>query len=422
MKPNFKLLNILILVAIFCLTSFMVFAEEVVVPNNADANAATDATAPAPEAKKEEKKEEKSWTDKVEVSGTAFLHYGYKAMNKGKDDAENTFNVNRAYLTVKAKPADKLSVRVTGDFESEANDSGKYRYFYLKYGYATYKPMDFVNVTFGLMKTHWVGWVDDNWGYRILSKSLLDKYGLCGSTDVGLAIHSGVKEPKDRIAGMIEYYVGLTNGVGYKHFEEAEDDLKNFSLRLGIVPVDGDMKAGLWLGYLRDFNTPKDIDGDGAITSVDTKDLPNKNAEHIFSLLGFIQMKNLIYAHVEGFYGMYDTDTDVDDPSTALTKTKFNYMGIGVNVVFSAVPDLLDVVAQFEYIDPTNENIAAKYAKFKVTGKDDTQMSTMFGINYKLDKKMLWIIPNVTVDWLNIDGVDDKQTNLAVNVDVQAKF
>jgi len=412
MRKYSKYLNILAITLIFIFTCSTISISKV---SAQDAKEGMDAkteptkaldTANAADNKKDEKatdnkkdgkKDEKKWYDKTEISAETFLHYGFKAMVNGEKGNSNDFNVDRVYLNFKSKPVDKLSIRVTSDVETSGDD---YRELYLKYAYASYTVANNINATFGLQATHWVGYVDGFWGYRFFMKSLTDNTGVQSSADVGFSISTGTKK-SERIADILDLWVGIINGAGYKKFEASTKSLKNPAVRVGVTPIDNDqMVMGIAVGYMYDFNKGEDTDFDGNDT--------DNNIEHIVTGLLRFEMKKLFYFHVEGMYGQLDKDTDTDTGNNDKT-TK--YMGISVVGIFNAVPDLLDVVGRFDMYNPDLDADPKK-----------TYMTAVGGINYKVDKKMLWVMPNVKCSWESVDKQDKKNTNLSINLDVQAKF
>jgi len=378
-----------------------VTANNTAEPANAQANVNAEAKPETTTNEKADKKPETKWYDKMSFEITLFAHYGFTGMKAGEKSNINDFNIYRTYLDFKTKPVDKVQVRATTDISTKSDAA---RYLFMKYAYASYSPFKFLAATFGLQPTPWVAYVVGWSGYRILDGAIPTNYGVQSTSDVGFSISSGFKKKEERIADMIDFWIGLLNGGGYKAFEKDKASLKNFSARIGVTPLDNsEMDLGIGLAYTLDFN---DKEGDN--------DDVDKNQEHIIYSLVHFHLKELVYFHIEGIYGMYKPNKDD-------TSLDYNYMIIQAFFAVHAVPDLLDVVGRFDYSDPTDKTNAKGY-------KDDVDYRAMGGINYKVDKKMLWVIPNVAISWKDKydtstgDKYDDKFTDVSINVDVQAKF
>lgn len=207
--------------------------------------------------------EEAASESAVKVSGKIFLDWtkNMESEENGEkqNDAYDTFNVGRAYITLKKKLDDSFSARITTDVTEE---DGKYN-VYLKYAYLQYKK-EFNGMTVkgmaGLTKTSTLGFIDDkltgtrwlNKNFLDSSKTLLDGTKIDNSADLGLNL-----SVKSDFFEIVACYV---NGEGYKDVDNEESDQgKQIGTRLTITPI-----KGLFVnGYFTNNDTTDDPDAEG---------------------------------------------------------------------------------------------------------------------------------------------------------------
>lgn len=185
----------------------------------------------------------------VQLSGVLFTHYRYGG-GPG-ERSENRFDVERAYLNVRASLGDGLSARVTADVfqQGDTARAGYYRGWAMraKYAYVQYDvlPTDGMplslrgNARLGIIGTVIVEVVDELWP-RWISKSPVDRYDFMSSADVG----GGVQLAS--AGGRAELYATVTNGEGYQRGET--DRFKDYAARLTLRPLAGAAPWGNRLG------------------------------------------------------------------------------------------------------------------------------------------------------------------------------
>ncbi len=106
--------------------------------------------------------------------------FGYKPTAHQFEISKNTFYIDRAYIDLKAVLTPQIKARLTPDFYSFADGSGKTQYAYqIKFAYADYTPLSLENgtsltFTLGVNSNQWVPNMDKYWGYRFVSKTLTD--------------------------------------------------------------------------------------------------------------------------------------------------------------------------------------------------------------------------------------------------------
>ena len=148
-------------------------------------------------------------------------------------DSENSFNLTRAYVTVKSKLSDYTAVRITSDIRStDAFDGYDVT---LKYAYIDWMPKfanDRLTVRFGLHPTPYIDVMNKIWNRRYLEKTVSDKYKYLTSSDLGAALILGLGE--NNKLGSLEFHV--FNGSSYSDVEEMNKQ-KDFNFYGEINPL-----------------------------------------------------------------------------------------------------------------------------------------------------------------------------------------
>lgn len=164
-----------------------------------------------------------------------YLNYQYGGP-KGSD-AENRFDMDRAYINVRAASGSRDSIRVTIDVFQQRDPARDqyYRGWTMRVKYA-YLNHDFVEgsgdamkiwARLGLIQTVMIEKEEQFWN-RGLSQVAVEQAGFFNSADAGAGV--GITLP-DR-AG--EIYATIMNGAGYQSRET--DRFKDFQTRLTLTP------------------------------------------------------------------------------------------------------------------------------------------------------------------------------------------
>ena len=158
------------------------------------------------------------------------------------------FELDRAYLGLKAKFGDQWTARITGDvtrFEQTeveplyddngdlvdvdvSEKTGPYTY-YVKYAYANYQPFNAFGIRLGAMPTPFIDRYEDAWGYRFVEKTPSDRVKWDSSSDLGAGILGEFP------GNYGSYIVMVRNGEGYKKPET--DSGKAAHARLLVRPL-----------------------------------------------------------------------------------------------------------------------------------------------------------------------------------------
>jgi Phosphate-selective porin O and P len=150
--------------------------------------------------------------------------------NGDKTNASGTgIDVKRFYLGVTHQFNDIWSANLTTDFQyNSALDSAAD--IYVKKAYVQGKFSDAFIARAGSADLPWVPYVEDQYGFRYVENTLVDRLKFGTSADWGL--HAG-----GNIGGITNYAVSVVNGAGYKvHTRSKSVDVEG---RVAFTPVEG---------------------------------------------------------------------------------------------------------------------------------------------------------------------------------------
>jgi len=149
----------------------------------------------------------------VKISGLAYNAF-YCDFSKGANN-RNGFDITRLYLTFRKDLTENIGIRVTTDIGRVSNDQEKgYYRLYLKYGYIELrKPAWKLKLLVGLHYVPLLAFQENIWGYRSISKMLLDLEHKQTSSDLGVKLHG--QFPKE----YGDYAFSFVNGEGYNQPE-----------------------------------------------------------------------------------------------------------------------------------------------------------------------------------------------------------
>jgi hypothetical protein len=165
----------------------------------------------------------------VEVSGVLFPQFIYGGASGAR--SSNRFELERAYLTARAKVAERTSIRLTGDvFRPAAGASytmrAKYAYGQYEYWTGGEGPMGAsAQARLGMQPTLIIDQVEQYWP-RHIAQSVHERAGFFSSSDLGVSTTVAVRGAE--LFGMV------SNGTGYTQAEN--DRFKDWSLRLTLTP------------------------------------------------------------------------------------------------------------------------------------------------------------------------------------------
>ncbi|MHB8872425.1 MAG: hypothetical protein ACYC8T_01940 [Myxococcaceae bacterium] len=154
-----------------------------------------------------------NWTDRVKLSGLAYLRYSFELT---PDRANfNELNFDRIYLTSEFQLVEHALVLAT----LEAGDirlNGTANFMVApKYVYVEGKDLGYAGsfIRAGLVQTGWTPYIDNLWGYRVQGASFTDRWGYMTSSDLGI-VAGGPLPPKYG-----SWQLNFQNGEGWKSRE-----------------------------------------------------------------------------------------------------------------------------------------------------------------------------------------------------------
>jgi len=184
------------------------------------------------------------------VGGTFFFDLSYiRLQNEDatgtKVDAPPTgfgFDVKRFYLIVNHRFDDTWAANITTDAQYSSSSSVNTSVIIKKlYVEAAFSPAFVVHV--GAYDNPWVPFVDGQYGYRYIEKSITDRLGFANSADWGINANGKFGD------GSFNYSASMLNGGGYKNPTRTKD--VDFEARIGAQPIDWLLvAAGFYTGHL----------------------------------------------------------------------------------------------------------------------------------------------------------------------------
>jgi hypothetical protein len=167
----------------------------------------------------------------LEFSGVLYPQFVYGGAKGAR--SQNRFDVERAYLNVRAKVADRTSIRLTSDiYRPAANASYTVRakYAYLQYDYWM-NGEGYMGTTaqtrLGMQQTVVIDQEEQYWP-RYLTQVAIERAGFFSSSDIGASTTIGFRGGRAEVFGMV------ANGSGYAQGEN--DRFKDYSFRLSLTP------------------------------------------------------------------------------------------------------------------------------------------------------------------------------------------
>jgi hypothetical protein len=172
----------------------------------------------------------------LNFSGVIFGSYHYllpTTPNPLRNQNDNAFVIDRAYLTFRIAAGDRTSIRITTDvFQSADSTSNAYtiraKYAYLQYEAPRTAGGAQVTGRVGILHNVVIDHTDTFWP-RFLSQAATERAGFFSSADVGLAALLTLPNKWG------EVYATIVNGPGYATRER--DRFKDFAVRLTLTPL-----------------------------------------------------------------------------------------------------------------------------------------------------------------------------------------
>lgn len=176
--------------------------------------------------------------DNTSISGKMYFDFtniDQKNSDSGKTDASGTgFDVKRFYLGVDHKFNDIWSANLTTDFNYVSSD-GETNLF-VKKAYVQGKFDQAAVLRIGSADMPWIPFVENEYGYRYVENTLIDRLHYGNSADWGAHLGGTFGDNKT-----VNYAVSVVNGNGYKNPSRSKGvDVEG---RIGFAPFEGMMVA-----------------------------------------------------------------------------------------------------------------------------------------------------------------------------------
>lgn len=319
--------------------------------------------------------------------------------NKTTDSSpsSNTFNINRAYITLTKDFNDWLGMNITTDLfnSNDPNDRGNGPEVRVKYAYANINLYG-VTSQIGMIPTPSDFYDSAIWPYRVQGNNLLDGQGIQPTSDYGVSFQGAVggymdadylKYAAKPIAGKWGgYYVGLYNGPGFNTTTDANNNKVFAGLvyvrPLPMMPILKGLQVAYFLGYGKSNSTF--APGAGVVT-----DFPDYQANVVqaslqhpyFTIMGqyywgkgtatsaeqndrkgyladgFVRIPTMEKLRVFGKYYYYDPNTDRDNDSY-----KTYVAGLSYDVAAEFLPFVAFERRTYEQSSPAGRD----YEKYQV--------------------------------------------------------
>ena len=179
---------------------------------------------------------ESASSPQLNFSGVIFGSYNYQrptTPNPPRNQNDNSFIVDRAYLTFRMAAGERTSIRITTDVFQSADSTSNAYTVRAKYAFLQYEAPKMANgaqVTgrIGILHNVVIDHMENFWP-RYLAQAATERAGYFSSADVGLA---ALLTLPNRWG---EVYANVVNGPGYQSRER--DRFKDFSVRLTLTPL-----------------------------------------------------------------------------------------------------------------------------------------------------------------------------------------
>lgn len=285
--------------------------------------------------------------DAEDVSFGAKIYANYGVMLSDPPSADgsssalrsNGFDIQRVYLTTRARIDDTLSVRVTTDV-GRTNDE-KLELF-LKYAYLQAKLGSDMKLMVGAAPTPYVGMSEKFWGHRWVAKSFTDQEGLLNSSDLGIHIKG------DHSDGLIGWAASVNNGEG--HGNPESNPTKAAQARVTVDPLSGgSISLPITVFASKDLYTEEDVAG--TTTMVGAMGLGHE--------LGKI-------------WGEYAMDDDGDIKGA----------GMSAAAVIN-IQDMASIIVRYDQWDPDTETDDDGHTTRRIGLTRDVAKKTSVGLSYE---------------------------------------
>jgi len=182
-----------------------------------------------------------TFTPTVRVNGSLFTEYTYTFVPRvtdtsGREVSANAFNITRAYFTLNATVAPRISVRLTADAARETGPGTSFDgslSLRIKYAFMQFDLTPWLGpaswTRFGVQHTPFIDAVETIYRYRFQGTLFTERDAGMRGADAGASLHVGLPGDHGDIHG------GIYNGEGYRAVEA--NDQKSLQVRATYRPA-----------------------------------------------------------------------------------------------------------------------------------------------------------------------------------------
>ena len=164
---------------------------------------------------------------------------GYAIFDYSNASGDDGFALNRAYINYSTDVSEELFFKIRLDAKKPTG----LRSVFVKNLYVDWKCENGDKLSMGLIGTNSYGVQEKNWGYRFIEKSVVDKYGMTNTADLGIGY--------SRSSGKIKSSIQLLNGEGSNDQEYDYNQALYLSILYGESRLDKNdgMNFGIVLNH-----------------------------------------------------------------------------------------------------------------------------------------------------------------------------
>jgi hypothetical protein len=280
---------------------------------------------------------------------------------KGEKDL-NAFQFRRIYFEYDYNISSTFSSRFRLEANQKENTSGGKIGLFVKDAYLKWKNIvDGSDLIVGFSPTPTFGVSESYWGYRSLSKTIMDLRKIASSRDFGVAAKGKINN-----SGSIKYWVMAANGEGNK---PEDDKQKSVYGHVAIQPV-----KDFTITFYGDYRGEEDITDPNSAKSL---------SNNVFTTALFAGYKKAgeYSLGIEGFYQSQQNE---------LSGTNGLEIESSMGISFFGSADLSEkfsIVGRYDYFDPISNS----------GYEGDVRNYFLAALNYKADPKV-WIMPNIVME------------------------
>ncbi|MDD5362736.1 MAG: hypothetical protein PHN88_11425 [Ignavibacteria bacterium] len=188
--------------------------------------------------------------------------FGFNPIKNQFETGKNSFNIDRAYINIRASLTPQINARITPDITSVVDQSGVTQWTYqLKYGFVDYTPLALDNGTsltmeVGVLPNYWINNIEKYYGWRGVQKTLTDYSWTMSATRNGNTVTRktasyfssadlGLTMKFTFPSKIADLTVALLNGNGYKNLAFDQNRFKDFMVTGFIYPLAGQIKQNM---------------------------------------------------------------------------------------------------------------------------------------------------------------------------------